>query len=86
MYKENVKIITRELGKDITEIVNCETQAVYYTQGNNYYYDCSKCKNQSIGDDSGTQYDCNNCGEFEAKELTKSGKSKLYCKNYAREQ
>ena len=80
MYLENKQIITAE-GSELQ--LNCETAATrrYRT---NYYFDCSKCAKQSIGDDTGTQWDCNNYCEVEAYEKTSRGCTKIYCSNYKR--
>lgn len=80
MYLENKQIITAE---GMALQLNCETAATrrYRT---NYYFDCSKCAKQSIGDDTGTQWDCNNYNEVEAYETTPNGCSKIYCANYKR--
>ena len=82
MYKTNATIVSAE-GMEI--VLNHETEAVVRWHHNNYYFDCSKCKKQSIGDDSGTQYDCNNCAEVEAYEQTKQGHYKYYCANYEKD-
>lgn len=81
MYKDRTIIITDE-GQEIQ--LNCETAAIRRCR-NNYYFDCSKCSRQSIGDETGTQYDCNNYIEVEAYEKTRNGCSKIFCANYARE-
>lgn len=80
MYLENKQIITAD-GMELQ--LNCETAATrrYKT---NYYFDCSKCARQSIGDDTGTQWDCNNYCEVEAYEKTSRGCTKIYCSNYKR--
>ena len=84
MYKKSIVIAVQELGYIDKITLNCESEAVHRDCGYAYYYDCGKCTNQSIGDDSGTQRDCNNCVEVESTEKTKSGKSKMYCVNYIR--
>ena len=81
MYKENVVISTFDYEK---VKVNAETHAVAYNKHANFYFDCAKCKKQSIGDDSGTQWACNNYCEITALETTRSGKNKIYCTNYRR--
>lgn len=80
MYKECEKIITAE---GMTIELNCETSATRRHR-TNYYFDCSKCARQSIGDDTGTQWDCNNYSEVEAYKTTPKGCTKIYCANYKR--
>lgn len=80
MYKECEKIITAE---GMTIELNCETSATRRHR-TNYYFDCSKCARQSIGDDTGTQWDCNNYSEVEAYKTTPKGCAKIYCANYKR--
>lgn len=73
--------------------VNYTGTARYRHIGVNYYFDCGKCKNQVIGDDSGCVYDCNNArltednndyniidGKYYLKD--KNNKAKVYCLNY----
>lgn len=65
--------------------LGCETAAVVRQGKDNYYFDCGKCKCQSIGDDTGTQWDCNNYIPIESAQRTKTGRYKQYCVNYIRE-
>ena len=80
MYKQNTVVVSAE-GMEI--VLNCETVAKDNAYGK-WYFNCSKCKNFVNGDDTGTQWDCNNYGEVEDFEKTKKGHSKFYCSNYER--
>lgn len=75
-YKAKVKIVNFD-GE--TEIVNIETVGQKIWGGYRRYFDCFYCDNQSICDDSGTLYDCNNYSDF-----TDPTDEKLYCRNYER--
>lgn len=80
MYIKNVEII--DFYKD-KFILNKETTGRRF--GNDLiYFHCENCKNQVIGDESGTVYDCNNCKLIEDIKLTISGKEKIYCINYVK--
>ena len=81
MYRENVFVKCLD---DIQARLNYETVAVSRTLGCNYYYNCNLCKRNVPADDSGTQYDCINCVEFEGEKTTRSGRCKIYCLNYER--
>lgn len=81
MYKENVKITTFDYEKIK---VNAETHAVARNRAANFYFDCSKCEKQSISDDSGTPWACNNYCQTVELAITRSGKNKIYCTNYKR--
>lgn len=76
-YKTKVKIISYE--RD-THIVNIETVGAYFSGLYKIYFDCSKCKNQSISDDSSLLTACNNYEDIEDQ-----NDKKMYCKNYERE-
>ncbi len=76
MYKESVKI--RSFDGEI-ETVNIETVGKY-ADSYKWYFDCSICKNQSIADDEGTIYSCNNCST-----LSDITDSKMYCRNYVKD-
>ena len=81
MYKENVEI-TDWRGSHF--VINKET--IGCRLGNDLaYFRCANCKNQSICDESGTVFDCNNYISIEEEEFTRIGKYKLYCLNYERE-
>jgi len=82
MYKELVEIKTAD-GDTIR--LNCETSVVKRCLGVNYYFDCAKCKHQSIGDETGTVFDCNNYVEVEAAQRTRGGHYKIYCPWYQQE-
>lgn len=74
MYKENVEITTFEGDK---EIINIETVGRFGC-GYKHYYDCSICKNQSVGDDE--PFYCNN-----RLEVVDTTDTKMYCKNYLKD-
>ena len=81
MYKENVELLDW-CGSRF--VVNKETRGCRF--GNDLaYFRCANCKNQSICDESGTVFDCNNYISIEEEEFTRTGKYKLYCLNYERE-
>lgn len=82
MYKTLVQI---EAADGETVRLNCETRAVRRCMGINYYFDCTKCKHQSIGDETGTAFDCNNYVEVEAAKRTRCGRYKIYCPWYIKE-
>lgn len=76
MYKQNVEIETYE-----GDTVTCNIESVGKRAGCYlYYFRCAGCKNQSIADDEGTVYSCNNLCEFSDK-----NDEKIYCKNYVKE-
>lgn len=49
------------------------------------HFYCEKCANQSIGDNSGTIYDCNFCKIQGDDEKGKLKYEHIYCANYVRE-
>lgn len=81
MYIEKVQVKNVE-GKHY--IVNKETRGVRFG-GDLAYFNCAICKNQVIGDESGSIYDCNNCGLIEDINKTRSGKYMYYCTRYVKE-
>ena len=87
MYKENIIISFSDsenwvkwYGEKV--VVNGETRGKK-CQWYRYYFDCPKCKNQSLNDDEGGWYSCNNFEEVFADPTGED--KKLYCKNYERE-
>lgn len=50
------------------------------------HFYCEKCANQSIGDNSGTIYDCNLCKIQGDDEKGKLKYEHIYCANYVREE
>ena len=84
MYKENLiltfpddELWVREFGRAIA--LNAETIGKPCKMGR-YYFHCSECVNQSISDDEGTCWSCNNYSQvFNDKE------TKYYCKNYVKD-
>lgn len=83
MYKENAEVEAFYGFNDIAK-VNLETKCVKEWGDFKYYFDCSKCVNQSINDDNKTVYSCNNCWLLEGKYPTKKYKIKVYCWHYQR--
>lgn len=73
MYKENQTIKTFEKTFETLNIESVGKRSGCYK----YYSDCGACKNQSIADDEGTHYSCNNV--CEVNDITDT---KIYCKNY----
>jgi len=76
-YKTKVKIISYE---GDTHIINLETVGANFSGLYKIYFNCSKCKNQSISDDSGLITACNNY-----EDIADQSDKRLYCKNYERE-
>ena len=69
MYKENHiirfenKLCIQEFGNEVT--LNIETVGKRCNMGR-YYFHCNECENQSIADDEGTCWSCNNyCPSFD---------------------
>lgn len=78
MYKTNIKLKADD-GLEYT--INCEGAAVRRSGKDKLYSNCVKCKNQVIGDDSGTIWDCNR-----AQLITDiTDDYKHYCVNYVKE-
>lgn len=73
MYKENITIKSYSNENYIVNIETIGKRVGCYR----YYFRCVNCKNQSIADDEGTIYSCNNCSTF-----TDVDDEKVYCKNY----
>lgn len=84
MYKENFTLIFQdqrniaEFGEQIT--LNIETVGKACNMGR-YYFHCKECDNQSIADDEGTCYSCNNYSQ-----VWDDTEKKHYCKNYKKGQ
>lgn len=76
MYKEVFKV--KSFDND-EETVNIETVGKRDNWGYLRYFDCRKCENQSISDDSGLITACNNYSDF-----SDTTDTKLYCRNYKR--
>ena len=81
MYKENIrlsfpndKLWVQEFGEEIT--LNAETVGKSCNMGR-YYFHCNECDNQSIADDEGTCFSCNNYSQ-----VWNDTETKHYCKNY----
>lgn len=80
MYKENYKLVfkdaknIKEFGEELT--LNIETVGKPCYEGR-YYFHCVECQNQSICDDDGTCYSCNNYVN-----VYNDSETKFYCKNY----
>lgn len=84
MYKENVvlsfpddKLWVQEFGEKV--VLNIETVGKSCNCGR-YYFHCNECENQSIADDEGTCYSCNNYSNIYNSEETK-----FYCGNYKKD-
>lgn len=85
MYKENVvlsfpddKLWVQEFGEKV--VLNIETVGKPCNMGR-YYFHCKECDNQSIADDEGTCYSCNNYSQ-----VWDDTEKKHYCKNYKKGQ
>lgn len=85
MYKENVvlsfpddKLWVQEFGEKV--VLNIETVGKPCNMGR-YYFHCRECDNQSIADDEGTCYSCNNYSQ-----VWDDTEKKHYCKNYKKGQ
>lgn len=85
MYKENVvlsfpddKLWVQEFGEKV--VLNIETVGKPCNMGR-YYFHCKECENQSIADDEGTCYSCNNYSQ-----VWDDTEKKHYCKNYKKGQ
>ena len=85
MYKENVvlsfpddKLWVQEFGGKV--VLNIETVGKPCNMGR-YYFHCKECDNQSIADDEGTCYSCNNYSQ-----VWDDTEKKHYCKNYKKGQ
>lgn len=82
MYKENYKLTfndtrnIKEFGNEV--VLNIETVGKPCPMGRYYFY-CKECANQSIADDEGTCYSCNNY-----QNVYDDSETKFYCKNYKR--
>lgn len=82
MYKENHtirfenKLCIQEFGSEVT--LNIETVGKRCNMGR-YYFHCNECENQSIADDEGTCWSCNNYSQ-----IWNDDETKHYCKNYAK--
>lgn len=76
MYKENVVIESCDGEYLTTNIETVGKRKDCYL----YYFRCVNCKNQSIADNEGTIYSCNNCRTF-----TDTNDEKVYCENYCKE-
>lgn len=76
MYKKNVVIESWDTEYKTVNIETVGKRVGCYR----YYFRCVNCKNQSIADDEGTIYSCNNCRTF-----TDVEDEKVYCENYARD-
>lgn len=80
MYKENYKLtfsdprMVREFGKEV--VLNIETVGRRCKMGR-IYFNCKECNNQSIADDGGTCFSCNNY-----EQIYNDDETKFYCKNY----
>lgn len=81
-YKKK-KIFIREFKKEVE--LNCESISRGRSDFPMHFY-CEKCKNQSIGDDSGTIYDCNYCRLCFDDQKGKLKYEHVYCLNYEREE
>lgn len=83
MYKENHKLTfqdkrnIKEFGKEV--VLNIETVGKSCKMGR-YYFHCYECENQSIADDGGTCYSCNNY-----QNIYNDNETKFYCQNYKKE-
>ena len=85
MYKENVvlsfpddKLWVQEFGEKV--VLNIETVGKPCNMGR-YYFHCKECDNQSIADDEGTCYSCNNYSQ-----VWNDTEKKHYFKNYKKGQ
>lgn len=83
MYKQDFELIFKdklnieEFGEKV--ILNIETVGKRCNMGR-YYFHCNECKNQSIADDEGTCYSCNNY-----KQIWNDNETKHYCGNYEKD-